>query len=83
LRIEGFVHSSQYDPNEIVGRPVTVTVELARGRRVVVEGKVVYASPLVEAGGDYRVWAEVKNRKVGGQWQLRPGLDASMLIHVN
>ena len=83
LRIEGFLSASQYDPSEVANRPVTVAVTLARGRDVKLTGKIVYVSSLVQAGGEYRVWAEVTNRREEGQWLLRPGLKASMTIHVD
>lgn len=82
LRVSGYVNASQYDPQDIQGRKVTVEVELAHGRRVKVPGKVVYVSPIVQSGGEYAVWAEVKNRHEGQQWALRPGLTARMTIHM-
>lgn len=82
LRIEGFLNARQYDPIDVTDRPVTVQVELARGRHISLRGKITYVSSLVQAGGDYRVWAEVSNRKQEGQWVLRPGLEASMTIHL-
>jgi len=83
LRVNGIIKASEYDPQEIQGRPVTVDVELARGRQVQVTGKVVYVSPIVQSGGEYPVWAEVKNRMEDDQWLLRPGLTAKMTIHLN
>ena len=82
LRIEGFLNASEYDPSEIAGRPVVVEVELARGRRVQFSGQITYVSPLVQAGGEYRVWAEVSNRQENDQWLLRPGLNAEMTIQL-
>lgn len=82
LRVEGFINSGQYDPSEITGRPVTVEIELARGRRVRQQGKIVYVSTPVQAGGDYRVWAEFDNHEENGQWVFRPGLNAAMRIHL-
>jgi multidrug resistance efflux pump len=82
LRIDAFLNAAEYDPGEVDRRPVTVDVELARGRSVQLSGRVVYVNPLVGVGG-YPVWAEVVNRKENGQWLLRPGLIASMTIHVN
>jgi hypothetical protein len=46
-------------------------------------GKIIYISPLVQAGGEYRVWAEVSNRQENGQWLLRPGLNAEMTIQLH
>jgi len=82
LRVEGFLNAADFDPGEVAGSPVTVEVELARGRRIRTEGKIVYVSPLVHAGGQYRVWAEVENRRENGSWLLRPGLTAAMTIAV-
>ena len=58
-------------PSEVSSRPVRITVQLARGRTAVFQGKIVFVNPLVDAGGVYRVWAEVVNRRDGDQW-LRP-----------
>jgi hypothetical protein len=41
---------------------------------------VVFVNPLVLPGGDFRVRAEVVNRMEQGQWVLRPGLEAEMVI---
>jgi macrolide-specific efflux system membrane fusion protein len=82
LRIEGFLNASEFSPSEISNRPVRVTVALARGRKETFQGKIVFVNPLVQAGGEYRVWAEVVNRMENNQWLLRPGLDAEMIIDV-
>lgn len=81
LWIEGFVSSDEFDPGEIANRPVTVQVALARGRVMEFPGKVVFVSPLVQAGNKYRVRAEVPNRQENGYWLLRPGVTAEMTIH--
>ncbi|HEV2970043.1 MAG TPA: HlyD family efflux transporter periplasmic adaptor subunit [Pirellulales bacterium] len=84
LRIEGFLNSAVYSPQDILDRNVVVSIKLAH--KIQPEqftGKVVFVSPLVEAGGDYRVWAEVDNRLVPGRtdlWLLRPGATATMTI---
>jgi multidrug efflux pump subunit AcrA (membrane-fusion protein) len=85
LRIEGFLNASEFSPSEIINRPIRVEVKLARGRMEAFQGKVVFVDPLVRAGGEYRIWAEVVNRKDNGpndQWMLRPGLEAEMTIDV-
>lgn len=83
LRVEGYVDSARFDPETIRDRPVTVTVTFADERSESFEGRIVFTSPLVDSGGDYRVWAEVENRRVGdsGQWLLRAGQSATMRIH--
>jgi multidrug efflux pump subunit AcrA (membrane-fusion protein) len=83
LRVEGYVDAAKWDPNQVRGRPVTVVVPLANGRTETVEGRISFVSPLVESGGDYRVFAEVPNRKLPGseEWLLRAGQTATMTIH--
>lgn len=83
LRIEGFLNAREYDPSDVVRRPVTVEVELARGRVVQFSGYISYIESMVQANGDYRVWAEVTNRREHDQWLLRPGMSASMTIDVS
>jgi macrolide-specific efflux system membrane fusion protein len=80
LRVEGFVAATELNVDEIAGKQVIVEVELARGRRERFSGAVSYISPLVTAGGKYRVRAEVQNRLVNDEWLLRPGSAASMII---
>jgi multidrug resistance efflux pump len=82
LRVEGFVSAADFNPGEVGGRPVTVEVELARGRRVSFNGQVVFVSPQIQAGNKYRVRAEVDNRTEQNQWLLRPGTSAEMTIHL-
>jgi multidrug efflux pump subunit AcrA (membrane-fusion protein) len=83
LRVEGYVDSSRFDPEEVRDRPVTVEVTLADDRKESFPGRIVFTSPLVESGGDYRVFAEVENRQAAGsgQWLLRAGQTARMTIH--
>jgi len=81
LRVEGFVKAADIPPERIQGRDVTVTVELAGKKRLDLPGNVVFVSPLLQTGGDYRVWAEIKNRQEKGQWLLQPGQSATMRVH--
>ena len=94
LRIEGFLRADKVAPTDIVGREVRVEVAFkkigagkvaAQGEKDPLlrpfEGKVEFVSNQVQAGGEYRVWAEVKNRQTpDGHWVLRPGMVATMKI---
>jgi len=84
LRVEGFLNADTYAPEEVLGAPVVIKVKLVEGEEVTFHGKIDYVSPLVEASGDYRVWAEVDNRpgRGGYPWLLRPGSEAEMLIEL-
>ncbi|MCE9548325.1 MAG: HlyD family efflux transporter periplasmic adaptor subunit [Planctomycetia bacterium] len=80
LRVEGFVKASQFAPSQIRGRKVTVVAELAGGRHREFTGRVVFINPLLQSGGDFRVWAEVDNRQEDGQWILQPGQPVTMKV---
>ena len=85
LRIEGFLDATGTNgvmPSEVDGKPVTVKVALPRGREEPFQGKITFVSPVVEAGSQFLVKAEVINRQdqEGGHWLLRPGLNADMTI---
>ncbi|MFP6618300.1 MAG: HlyD family efflux transporter periplasmic adaptor subunit, partial [Pirellulaceae bacterium] len=94
LRIEGFLRATKVAPTAIVGRQVRVEVafqEIGAGKVAAkgdqdpllrpFEGKVQFVSNQVQAGGEYKVWAEIKNRQTpDGHWVLRPGMVATMKI---
>jgi len=80
LRVEGFVNAHEVGPEEVANRPVTVDVQIAGGRTARFSGKIVFVSPLVQAGDKYRVRAEVENRTDAGTPLLRPGMTATMAI---
>jgi multidrug efflux pump subunit AcrA (membrane-fusion protein) len=82
LRVEGFVSAKDFNPAELQDRPVDVTVTLARGQKEKFPGKIVFVKSLVQAGNDYLVRAEVKNRKEDGCWLLSPGTSAEMTIQL-
>ncbi len=85
LRVEGFLNSAQYSPEDVRDKPVIVTIDRV-GQSVKFKGRIVFVSPLDDAGGEFRVWADVDNRLVPGRndaWLLRPGAQATMTIDLN
>ncbi len=82
LRVEGFLRVPEIGPHQVAERPVSVEVKLDNGRVEVFSGRVEYVNPIVHAGGQYRVWAEVENRQEHGQYLLRPGHEAQMTIEL-
>ena len=83
LRVEGFVNAGQWNADDVRDRTVTVEVQLAGSRRESFEGRIVFTSPLVQAGNNFRVVAEVDNRQNvdSERWLLRAGQSATMTIH--
>jgi RND family efflux transporter MFP subunit len=82
LRVEGFLNAEKFSASEISGKPIEVVVRFERGRTATFDGKIVFVDPRVQAGGEYRVWAEVENRRDEQEWLLRPGFSATMTIHL-
>lgn len=85
LWIEGFLDAAGaagMTPSEVDGKPVTVKVALPRGREEVLQGRIVFVSPIVEAGPQFLIKAEIINRQDAGHWVLRPGLNADMTIYL-
>ena len=83
LRVTGFVNVKQHDQSAIMDRDVIVSIRLTNGQLEEFAGQLALPSPPVHPGGDYRVWAEVDNRRQGKFWLLRPGLAADMTITLN
>jgi macrolide-specific efflux system membrane fusion protein len=83
VKVEGYVDAAAWDPEQVRDRPVTVQVTLAKDRRESFAGRMVFVSPLDESGGDYKVVAEVENRRseAAKQWLLRPGKTVTMTVH--
>lgn len=82
LRIEGYLDATRISPTDVADQPVSITVAMPHGGQETFEGKVVFVSPLVEAGMQFLVHAEVVNRQQNGSWLLRPGVPADMKIQL-
>jgi hypothetical protein len=85
LRVEGFLRSDEIAPEQVQAAPVTITLTLVGGEKVTLPGRIDYVSDLIEAAGDYRVWAEFDNPagRGGSTWLMRPGGEAEMEIRLN
>lgn len=83
VRVEGFVYAAEAGRSEVEGRPVTVVVYLPGDKQVTVQGRVDFASPLIEGSGrnrQYRIWAEVENQFVDGHFVIQPGASAELRV---
>ncbi len=94
LRIEGFLRADEVLPTAVLNKEVSVEVvfrktaasqpsddDASNSLLQPFKGSLVFVSNQVQAGGEYKVWAEVKNRETpNGQWVLRPGMVATMKI---
>ena len=83
LKVEGFVESEDLLPQDVLGKSADIVVRLGHGQVEELQGTITFVSPLVQAGGIYRISVEVENRRQDGFWILRPGLTAAMTIQLN
>jgi macrolide-specific efflux system membrane fusion protein len=76
LRVEAFLNAQRVG-SELLGRTVTLEVELPEGRRESYAGEVVFVDPEIEpVTGQFRIWAEVSNR----DGLLAPGRHGALVI---
>jgi multidrug efflux pump subunit AcrA (membrane-fusion protein) len=92
VKVKGFVFVSGENAasqEEVIGKDVKIAVETAGGKKRTIAGKIGFASPVIEGVGtsrQFRVWAEVDNKKsidpITKQeiWDLQPGSIATMTI---
>jgi hypothetical protein len=83
LSVQHRADSRAYNPADLADRPVTVQVTLPGGRNAEFQGKIIFVeSEIGVADSSFWVRAEVENRKENGQWVLRPGMEANMLVKI-
>jgi multidrug efflux pump subunit AcrA (membrane-fusion protein) len=82
LRVSGNVDATQWGPNDLAGKAVTVSITLPRGRTVQVPGKVTFVSPVVTIK-KLAVYAEIETPMENDRPLVQAGLQGSMTIHVN
>jgi len=85
LRVHGTISAKEWDPFEVDGKPVTVSVKLARGRVETFSGRVVQTELEQRGNNLYLVVAEIDNRYEPNtrHWILQPQSRVEMTIHVN
>lgn len=83
LWVQGIVNIEDLNPNEVVDRPVTVTVNLARGQTAAFKGKITYVALERQSLKSYMVKAEIMNRPAGAHWLLQPLSSVQMRIHLD
>ena len=84
LFVTGLISNLDYNPSEIIGKDVVVTVKLARDQTMEFPGKIslIGSKDIVGTGNEFKVKAEITNKKMDGQWVLRKETRVSMRINV-
>ena len=83
MRVRVEVDPKLYSISDLDGKPATIQVPLARGKRESFQGSVVFCDPTIGGNQTYFVFIEVQNRRVGNYWLLQPGQDGvEIVIHL-
>ena len=81
LYVQGNISSEEYNPYEVAGQPVVVTLTLAQNQTQEFEGRITNVGLENDSSGIYySVKAEVDNRFENGQWLLRKGSKVTMRV---
>ena len=81
LYVQGNISSEEYNPYEVAGQPVVVTLTLAQNKTQEFSGTITNVGLENDSSGVYySVKAEVSNRFENGQWLLRKGSKVTMRV---
>ncbi|WP_162273898.1 efflux RND transporter periplasmic adaptor subunit [Mariniblastus fucicola] len=82
LYVTGLISNRDYNPSDVKGKDVLVTVELARKEKMEFPGKIVIigSKDIAGTGNEFMVKAEITNKMKQGQWVLRKDARVSMRI---
>jgi multidrug efflux pump subunit AcrA (membrane-fusion protein) len=89
LRVEGFLKAAEHPPQSVLGKSVMVRLadreleaklEKIIGGKLRFSGRIGFVSNFIQAGGEYKVGAEIDNLAVGSQWILRPGTPVELHV---
>lgn len=83
LWVQGTIDIASLNPDEVLDRPVTITVARARGEKATFEGRITSVGLERQGLTRYMVKAEVQNRPVGKHWVLQPLSTVQMRIHLD
>jgi len=87
VKVQGKVNSSSYNSYELKGKPVKVTLQLARDETMTFDGYVKRIGLDVQPAGGmdstFIVEAIVNNQKINEEWLLHPGAPVSMDIQLD
>lgn len=79
LYVQGLLDSSLFNPHEIEGQQVTISVPVARGEFLEFQGRIVFVSLEKYNAKSYVVRAEVENRQHDGRWLLMANEDEARM----
>jgi multidrug resistance efflux pump len=87
MRVVGFIDTRALRARglslaSLEGAPVRVMVDLSPNYQHTVDSHIEFVSSDIDDSNSVRVWARVKNERLGNSWLLRDGIQASVTIAV-
>ncbi len=67
---------------DLEGAPIRIAVKVSSTYSHVVDTQIGFVSGEIADSKDFRVWANLKNERIGNSWVLRDGMPASVTISV-
>jgi multidrug efflux pump subunit AcrA (membrane-fusion protein) len=82
LRIHGDVDGRRTSGQSVVGAPVEVRIQVTDRREETFRAKIGYVSSMMNfTDQKFPVWAEIENRIENGDWVVKPGMRARLVIY--
>ena len=79
LRVAGSVDALRYPGAVRKGKPVNVVIKLGT-QEIEISGTLGYVSLNVDVRDRNEIWVDLDNRRVDGDWLIKPGVKASIEI---
>ncbi len=85
LRIEGDIDAMQNPEAIAVGAPVKVNVMVSNNTSapVTFDARLGFVSAQMDINGRRRIWVDVQNTETAGDWLIKPGMKAEIILKDN
>ncbi len=82
LKVEGDIDALRYPGQVVKGTPVQVLVyrEANNENPVAFDGQVDFVGSEIDLNNHYRVAVNIENKQLGGQWMVKPGMRAEIIV---
>ncbi|WP_442508305.1 efflux RND transporter periplasmic adaptor subunit [Novipirellula sp. SH528] len=82
LKVEGDIDALRYPGQVVKGTPVQVLVyrEANNENPVAFDGQIDFVGSEIDLNNHYRVAVNIENKQLGGQWMVKPGMRAEIIV---
>jgi multidrug resistance efflux pump len=87
MRVVGFINirdlrNRGLSLSSLEGAPIRIIIDVSPTQQHSVDSQIQFVSSDIDDSNNVRVWARIKNQRLGNSWLLRDGLQASVTIAV-